>query len=139
MRDLPECDLDELYLIREFLHRTAAVLTPLPLSVEVPAELKQIRSDRDAAFRESNPSTAFCQNEQFRLALNRACGNSVLERAVNFLKECANLVRSIAFRSIESLHRSANEHHGNRLCRVGPEQDNTGQIMIESKLGFAKR
>lgn len=71
-----------------------------------------MQSNRDAAFRESGPSKAFRQNEHFHLVLNRANRNSALEKMPNLYNKHTILVRSFAFRSIESLQRSAKEHHG---------------------------
>ena len=73
---------------------------------------ESVKSNQPKNMRCTRLSEAFRQNENFHVVLNRACGNSVLEEALNFCNERTNLVRSFAFRSIESLQRSAKEHHG---------------------------
>ena len=111
VRDLSEREISELYFMRELLHRAAAEQTPLPISEDILAELRTVQARHDAAIREEKLSEAFHQNEHFHAALNRACGNRILEEALSVYNERTNLVRSFAFRSIESLRRSAREHH----------------------------
>lgn len=110
VRDLSQREIEELYFMRELLHRAAAEQTPLPLSTSVMAEMMQIQSDHDAAINKGDLSETFHQNERFHAILNGACGNSALEEALNLYNERTNLVRSFAFRSIENLQRSAKEH-----------------------------
>ncbi|SMR70856.1 DNA-binding transcriptional regulator, GntR family [Aliiroseovarius halocynthiae] len=112
VRDLSLHEIDELYFMRELLHRAAAEQTPLPLPGDVLAELRQIQAKHDAAIQKNDLTDAFHQNESFHIVLNHACGNSVLEEALNLYNERTNLVRSVAFRSIKSLRRSSDEHYG---------------------------
>lgn len=121
VRDLCQRDVDELYFMRELLHRAAAEQTPLPLSEPVLDKLIAIQAEHDAAVQASDLSEAFRNNERFHLALNAACGNRVLEEALNIYNERTNLVRSFAFRSQESLQRSADEHH--RILAAAAQSD----------------
>lgn len=121
VRDLCQRDVDELYFMRELLHRAAAEQTPLPLSEPVLDKLIAIQTEHDAAVQASDLSEAFRNNERFHLALNAACGNRVLEEALNIYNERTNLVRSFAFRSQESLQRSADEHH--RILAAAAQSD----------------
>lgn len=121
VRDLCRRDVSELYFMREMLHRAAAEQTPLPLSDEVVTSLEQIQNAHDTAVAAGDVSAAFHQNERFHAALNHCCGNKVLEEALTYYNERTNLIRSFAFRSLESLQRSADEHH--QIIEAGARAD----------------
>jgi DNA-binding GntR family transcriptional regulator len=121
VRDLCQREVEELYFMRELLHRAAAEQTPLPLGEVMLSKLRQVQTDHDAAVAAGDLSEAFRHNERFHLLLNRACGNQVLEEALNIYNERTNLVRSFAFRSQASLQRSADEHH--RILQASARAD----------------
>lgn len=134
VRDLCQRDVDELYFMRELLHRAAAEQTPLPLSAATLSQLRQIQAQHDSAVQAGNLSEAFRHNERFHLALNAACGNRVLEEALNIYNERTNLVRSFAFRSLDSLQRSAEEHH-RILAAAQSGQGAFAEAMLQHILG----
>lgn len=121
VRDLTPKEIEELYYMRELLHRAAAESTPLPLAIEVLEELSHIQAAHEAAIENSDLQEVFLQNERFHTVLNHACGNSVLEDALNLYNERTNLIRSFAFRSIDGLRRSAAQHR--QILKAGSQTD----------------
>lgn len=111
VRDLSKREIDELYFMRELLHRSAAELTPLPLCSDTVAQLKQIQSHHDNAIAEHDFSQAYRHNKDFHDTLDSACGNTVLKESLDVYNQRTNLVRSYAFSSLERLQQSAQEHH----------------------------
>ncbi|MBD3678674.1 MAG: GntR family transcriptional regulator [Rhodobacteraceae bacterium] len=124
VRDLTPKEIEELYYMRELLHRAAAESTPLPLAVEVLEELSHIQAAHEAAIENGDLQEVFLQNERFHTVLNHACGNSVLEEALNLYNERTNLIRSFAFRSLDGLRRSADQHR--QILKAGSRTDRSG-------------
>lgn len=121
VRDLSQKEIDELYYMRELLHRAAAESTSLPLATEVQEELGFIQVAHEDAIEKGDLAEVFKQNERFHTVLNHACGNTVLEDALNHYNERTNLVRSFAFRSIDGLRRSAAQHR--QIMKAGSQTD----------------
>ena len=121
VRDLTKREVAELYFVRELLQRAAAEQTPLPLPDKLLDALDAVQRKHDGAIARGDLSAAFRHNERFHALLNHACGNRVLEEALTYYNERTNIVRSTAFRSVESLRRSALEHQ--EILRSGKQAD----------------
>lgn len=135
VRDLCQRQVDELYFMRELLHKAAAAQTPLPLPDAVLTKLRAVQADHDASVQAGDMSEAFRHNERFHTMLNQACGNQVLEEALNTYNERTNLVRSFAFRSQESLKQSAQEHHAILEASATADRDAFVQAILTHILG----
>lgn len=109
--DLSNKLIEELYFMRELLHRAACEQMPHPLPDATIKELQEIQQQHDAVIEEGDFTAAFYSNERFHSVLNHACNNSVLEEALSLNNERTNLIRSIAFQSKHNLLRSAEQHH----------------------------
>lgn len=135
VRDLSETEIEELYFMRELLHRAAAEATPLPLAPQLLDELGRIQDAHEAAIRAGDLPEVFQQNERFHAVLNHACGNSVLEEALNHYNERTNLVRSFAFRSVDGLRRSAGQHRDIMKAGANSKRTEFEKAMLDHILG----
>ncbi|MFV0384301.1 GntR family transcriptional regulator [Paracoccus sp. (in: a-proteobacteria)] len=135
VRDPGMREITELYMMRDMLHRAACEQTPLPLSDHDAAALSGIQARHDAAVAAGDLGEAFHQNEHFHACLNSLCNNKVLEEALNFYNERTNIIRSVAFRSTETLQHSARQHHAIIDAAMAGDRARFGDCVLDHILG----
>lgn len=103
-------EVRHIYEIREMLTRQAALMTPLPASPSLIAQLTEIQGRYARATESGNLRDVHQINEEFHAALSAACGNAPLARTLQDYVALTVLMRSATLMKPSGLAKSRREH-----------------------------
>jgi DNA-binding GntR family transcriptional regulator len=103
--------VDQLYQMREFVERQAALLIDLPIDTKAFQRLKKICDQHRAAVEKSNMIGVVAANKEFHQVLYRLCGNDFLADVIDEMAQKANLVRFASGTDARLLRQASDEHY----------------------------
>lgn len=103
-------DVNQLYQMREYLERQAALLIALPINDEHYAKLKSICDEHASAITEADMQRVVAANKEFHQVLYRLCGNIFLVDVIDEMAKKANLVRFTSGTDLNLLKQARDEH-----------------------------
>lgn len=103
-------EVNQLYQMREFVERQAAMLIPLPVAEKDWTKLKGICDEHTAAIEESDMLRVVAANKEFHQVLYRLCGNAFLADVIDEMAKKANLVRFTSGTDMTLLKQARDEH-----------------------------
>lgn len=103
-------EVNQLYQMREFLERQAALLIPLPVNDEEYSKLKSICDEHSTGIVREDMLLVIAANKEFHQALFRLCGNIFLANIIDEMAKKANLVRFLSSTDLNLLKQARDEH-----------------------------
>ncbi len=103
-------EVGQLYQVREYLERQAALLIPLPVNDEDYLVLKRLCDKHSAAIDQEDMLRVIAANKEFHQALFRLCGNSFLANVIDEMAKKANLIRFASSIDLNLLKQARDEH-----------------------------
>jgi len=103
-------EVRQLYQMRVFLERQAALLTPLPVNDEDYSKLKSICDEHSTAIDQGDMPRVIAANKEFHQALFRLCGNIFLSNVIDEMAKKANLIRFASSIDLNLLKQARDEH-----------------------------
>ncbi len=103
-------EVNQLYQMREFVERQAALLIPLPVNDEDYATLKTICDEHATAIAHEDMLRVVSANKKFHQVLYRLCGNIFLADVIDEMAKKANLVRFTSGTDLHLLKQARDEH-----------------------------
>jgi len=103
-------EVRQLYQMRDFLERQAALLIPLPVNDEDYSKLKVLYDEHSTAIDQKNMLRVIAANKEFHEVLFRLCGNIFLANAIDEMAKKANLIRFTSSTDIDLLKQARDEH-----------------------------
>jgi DNA-binding GntR family transcriptional regulator len=104
-------EVNQLYQMREFVERQAALLIDLPVGTKAHQRLEKICGQHRAAVENSNMIGVVAANKEFHQVLYRLCGNEFLADVIDEMAQKANLVRFASGTDIRLLKQASDEHY----------------------------
>lgn len=104
-------EVRQLYQMREFVERQAAMLISLPGAPESHEILKAICEDHDAGINDLDMLRVVAANKEFHQVLYRLCGNPFLADVIDEMAKKANLVRFTSSTDLALLKQARDEHY----------------------------
>ena len=104
-------EVRQLYQMRDFLERQAAMLIPLPVNDEEYAKLQSICDEHSAAIVQEVMLCVIATNKAFHQELFRLCGNIFLSNVIDEMAQKANLVRFASSIDLNLLKQAREEHY----------------------------
>lgn len=104
-------EVNQLYQMREFVERQAALLIDLPIDARAYQRLEKICDQHRAAVENSNMISVVAANKEFHQVLYRLCGNEFLADVIDEMAQKANLVRFASGTDIRLLKQASDEHY----------------------------
>ena len=103
-------EVDQLYQMRDYLERQAALLIPLPVNDEDYSKLKSLCDDHSTAIVQEDMLRVIAANKEFHQVLFRLCGNVFLANVIDEMAKKANLIRFASSIDLNLLKQARDEH-----------------------------
>lgn len=103
-------EVNQLYQMREYLERQAAMLIPLPVNDEDYSKLKSLCDDHSVAIGQEDMLRVIAVNKEFHQVLFRLCGNIFLANVIDEMAKKANLIRFASSIDLNLLKKARDEH-----------------------------
>lgn len=103
-------EVNQLYQMRVYLERQAALLIPLPVNDENYSKLKSLCDDHSTAIVQEDMLRVIDSNKEFHQVLFRLCGNNFLANAIDEMAKKAYLVRFASSIDLNLLKQAREEH-----------------------------
>jgi len=103
-------EVSQLYQLREYLERQAALLIPLPVNDEDYSKLKSLCDEHSTAIVQEDMPRVIAANKEFHQALFRLCGNIFLANVIDEMAKKANLIRFASSIDLNLLKQARDEH-----------------------------
>lgn len=103
-------EVNQLYQMREYLERQAALLIHLPVNDENCLKLKIICDEHASAIAGADMLRVVAANKDFHQVLYRLCGNIFLADVIDEMAKKANLVRFTSGTDLNLLKQARDEH-----------------------------
>lgn len=100
----------QLYQLRDFLERQAALLIPLPVNDEDYSKLKSLCDEHSTAIDLGDIPRVINANKKFHQELFQLCGNVFLANVINEMAKKANLIRFSSNLDLNLLKQACDEH-----------------------------
>jgi DNA-binding GntR family transcriptional regulator len=110
VRSLNSAEVEQIYDVREFLQRQAALRIPLPAPVELMRKLRAIQAGYARSIAEGNFRRVHELNDEFHLTLFAGCGNAYLVDSIRFYMKLSLLVRAKTMADAPMLDLSRRQH-----------------------------
>ena len=121
-------EVNQLYQMRDFVERQAAMLISLPIDADCFARLKAICDEHAAAINESDMLRVVAANKEFHQVVYRQCGNHFLADVIDEMAKKANLVRFTSSTDLFCLKQARDEHY--QILDAMGQDDNTALAEI---------
>ena len=103
-------EVNQLYQMRDYLERKAALLIPLPVNDEDYSKLKRISDEHSIAIDQEDMLRVIATNKEFHEVLFRLCGNVFLSNVIDEMAQKANLIRFASSIDLNLLQQARDEH-----------------------------
>ena len=103
-------EVNQLYQMREYLERQAALLIPLPVNDEDYSKLKSLCDDHSTAIAQEDMLRVIAANKEFHQVLFRLCENIFLANVIDEMAKKANLIRFASSIDLNLLKQARDEH-----------------------------
>lgn len=103
-------EVRQLYQMRDFLERQAALLIPLPVNDEDYSKLKALYDEHSTAIIQKDMLRVIAANKEFHQVLFRLCGNVFLSNVIDEMAKKANLIRFTSSTDVGLLKQASDEH-----------------------------
>lgn len=115
-------EVNQLYQMREFVERQAAMLISLPIQPKSYKKLKAICDKHALGISKSDMLRVIAANKEFHQVLYRLCENSFLADVIDELANKSNLVRFTVGSDLNRLKHARDEHY--QILEVVQSEDN---------------
>jgi DNA-binding GntR family transcriptional regulator len=103
-------EVRQLYQVRDYLERQAALLIPLPVNEEDYAKLKNLCDEHSTAIDQKDMPRVIAANKEFHQVLFRLCGNVFLANVIDEMAKKAILIRFTSSIDMNLLKQARDEH-----------------------------
>lgn len=103
-------EVRQLYQMRDFLERQAALLISLPINDEDYSKLKSLCDEHSTAIDQGDMLRVINANKEFHQALFRLCGNVFLANVIDEMAKKAILIRFTSSIDMNLLKQARDEH-----------------------------
>lgn len=103
-------EVNQLYQVRDYLERQAALLIPLPVNNEDYLKLKSLCNEHSTAIAQEDMLRVISANKEFHQVLFRLCGNIFLANVIDEMAKKANLIRFTSSIDLNLLKQARDEH-----------------------------
>lgn len=103
-------EVNQLYQMRDYLERQAAVLIPLPVNDEDYSKLKSLCDEHSTAIVQKDMLRVIAANKEFHQVLFRLCGNIFLANVIDEMAKKAILIRFASSIDLNLLKQARDEH-----------------------------
>jgi DNA-binding GntR family transcriptional regulator len=110
VRSYSKAEVQQIYQVREFLQRQAALMIPLPAPAALQAELARLNATFAAAAAAANLRAVHEANDQFHLTMFAACGNGYLVGSIRHYMGLSLPMRAKTLADVESFALSHRQH-----------------------------
>ena len=111
VRDFSPEEVEDIYAMRELLHRHAATLIPLPAPRPLLSALVDLHERHRRAAALGDLGAVYRLNNAFHATLFEACGNRYLSDAIAHYAWLAHAIRSYRIADPDLLAQAVREHH----------------------------
>ncbi len=124
-------EVNQLYQMREFVERQAALLIPLPISAANVLQLQAICARHAQAIEESDMLKVVAANKEFHQVLFRLCGNNFLADVIDDMAKKSNLVRFTIGTDFALLKQARDEHFQILAALQGRDNARLAEICVQ--------